>query len=190
MTTTALSVAAFDPGRLLARAAAGDEAAFATLVRRHEGMVYGLAWHSLGDAALAEEVAQEVFLRLYQRLARIDSEEHLVHWLRRVTSQRVIDAVRRRRPVLPLDAVPEPAHDPAREAGAAEPFLERRLRRLVGALPADQRIALLLRYQEEMAPREIADTLGLPVNTVKSRLQRALACLRAQLAGPTPEETA
>ncbi|HEX2252173.1 MAG TPA: sigma-70 family RNA polymerase sigma factor [Thermoanaerobaculia bacterium] len=188
MTTTALSVAAFEPSRLLARAAAGDEAAFAALVRRHEAMVYGLAWNALGDPALAEEVAQEVFLRLYRRLAGIGSEEHLVHWLRRVTGQRVVDAVRRRRPALPLDAVPEPVQEPVREPGAAEPLLARRLRRLVGALPAEQRVALLLRYQEEMAPREIAATLGLPVNTVKSRLQRALASLRGELAARTPEK--
>ncbi|HEX6202784.1 MAG TPA: RNA polymerase sigma factor [Thermoanaerobaculia bacterium] len=186
--TTALSVVAFDPGRTLARAAEGDEAAFALLVRRHESMVFGLAWNALGDGALAEEVAQEVFLRLYRRLGTIESEEHLVSWLRRVTGQRVVDVVRRRRPALPLDALPEPAQP----AGPSEPepLLGRRLRRLVRGLPAEQRVALLLRYQEEMAPREIAAALDLPVNTVKSRVQRALATLRRQLAVRGAEETA
>lgn len=188
--TTALTVVACDPGRTLARAAGGDEAAFALLVRRHEAMVFGLAWNALGDGAEAEEVAQEVFLRLYRRLATIESEEHLVAWLRRVTGQRVVDAVRRRRPALPLDALPEPAQPPAEPAGEPEPLLGRRLRRLVRRLPAEQRMALLLRYQEEMAPREIAAALDLPVNTVKSRVQRALATLRRQLAPRGPEEPA
>lgn len=186
--TSALSAVAFDPGRALARAAGGDEAAFALLVRRHQAMVFGLAWNALGDAALAEEVAQEVFLRLYRRLGAIESEEHLVSWLRRVTGQRVVDAVRRRRPAQPLDELPEPAQPFAEEL--AEPLLGRRLRRLVRGLPPEQRVALLLRYQEEMAPREIAAALRLPVNTVKSRVQRALATLRRQLAPPGAEEAA
>lgn len=188
--TTALPIAALDPTRALARAAAGDEAAFATLVRRHQGMVFGLAWNALGEAALAEEVAQEVFLRLYRRLATIDSEEHLVRWLRRVTSQRVVDAVRRRHPNVPLEHLPEPVQASPQEEPVVGPLLGRRLRRLIGALPADQRVALLLRYQEELAPREIAATLDVPVNTVKSRLQRALATLRRQLGASPAEETA
>ncbi len=168
---------AADEERLLARATAGDEAALAALVRRHQGRVFSIAFHVLGDPAQAEEVAQDVFLRLFRRLGRIDGPEHLVRWLRQVASRRAIDALRRNRlrAAVPLDAVPELATTPA------DPYLAHRLRRLVAALPGHQRLALALRYGEGLTPQEMAAVLGLPVNTVKSRLQRALARLRRGL---------
>ncbi len=168
------------PEHALARAQRGDHAAFGELVREHQSMVYGLACHFLRDATIAEELAQDVFLELFQRLERIQSPEHLRFWLRRVASNRCIDATRRRRlrPQQGLDDVPEPAA----RADTGDPMLSDLLRRYVGALPETPRMVVILRFQEDLDPGEIADLLEMPVNTVKSHLQRSLALLRDKLA--------
>ena len=80
----------------LTRAQAGDAAAFEPIVREYEAMVFSLAYRFLGDAAAAEDLAQDVFLELFRRLSRIESPAHLTFWLRRVTTHRCIDRFRRR----------------------------------------------------------------------------------------------
>ena len=81
---------------LLAQARTGSESAFAALVREHQAMVFGLAYHFLQSRAQAEELAQDVFLALHQNLPRVESARHLVFWLRRVTSNRCIDCCQKR----------------------------------------------------------------------------------------------
>src|SRR5690242_837668 len=75
----------------LEQSAQGDSLAFAQLVQQHQGMVFSIAYHFLQDRSLAEDLAQEVFLELYQNLGAIQSPAHLTYWLRRVTSNRCID---------------------------------------------------------------------------------------------------
>ena len=152
---------------------------FGELVHRHQSMVYSLAWRFLHDRGLAEEVAQEVFLSLHRNLRSIQSPAHAVSWLRKVTAQRSIDEGRRRlrRPAVALELVAEPA---AGEA-ARDPMLEETLRRLVASLPEAPRMVMVLRYQEDLDPSEIAETLSIPLGTVKSHLQRSLALLREKL---------
>jgi RNA polymerase sigma-70 factor (ECF subfamily) len=152
---------------------------FGELVRRHQSMVYSLAWRFLHDRALAEEVAQEVFLSLHRNLRSIQSSAHAVSWLRKVALQRAIDEGRRRlrRPAVALELVAEPA---AGEA-ARDPMLAETLRRLVASLPEAPRMVMVLRYQEDLDPSEIAETLSMPLGTVKSHLQRSLALLREKL---------
>ncbi len=170
---------------LLADAQGGSEWAFAQLVRAHEGSVYSLALRALRNASEAEELAQDVFLQLYLDLHRIETMDHLRYWLRRTASHRVIDRVRQRerRPasiglvdeacVAPAEGVSVPAeHDP---------LLARRLERLLSELPGAPRLVLILRYQEDLDPIEIARALDISVNTVKSHLKRSLARLRAEL---------
>jgi RNA polymerase sigma-70 factor (ECF subfamily) len=165
-----------DPGVTLRDAAAGDGEAFAAIVREHQAMVYSLATHVLRDGTLAEDVAQDVFLDLYRYLARIRSPAHLLFWLRRVAIHRALDAARRRGSwrVVPFDEARERAHVPGQE----DPFVRRRLARLLAGLPPKTRALLVLRYQEDLEPGEIAALLGMRVNTVKSQLQRALKTLR------------
>lgn len=152
---------------------------FAEIVREHQGMVYSLAWHALRDRAAAEDITQEVFLALHQNLDRLEGPGHIRHWLARVTSHRCIDEIRRRgyRRGPSLEQVPEPG------SGGAEsdPLLRSRLRQMVAALPAPARMMILLRYQEEMELADIARALDVPVQTVKSRLHRALNLLRKKL---------
>jgi RNA polymerase sigma-70 factor (ECF subfamily) len=162
---------------------------FEEIVKRHGGMAYGIALRFLGCRGLAEDVVQEAFVRLSENLGRVRSEAHLAPWLRRVTARLCIDELRRRRkgPV-PLESVPEPASDAAPDAGPADFLQLERVRALVACLPAKARMALVLRYQEDMGPPEIARALGVPLFTVKSRLKRALAELRKKMGGGTRNE--
>jgi RNA polymerase sigma-70 factor (ECF subfamily) len=102
-----------------------------------------------------------------------------VSWLRKVTAQRAIDEGRRRlrRPAVALELVAEPAAADA----ARDPILAETLRRLVASLPEAPRMVMVLRYQEDLDPSEIAETLSMPLATVKSHLQRSLALLREKL---------
>lgn len=143
-------------------------------------MVYGVAYHMLRDPATAEEVAQDVFVSLHQHLGDIASPAHLVFWLRRVAAHRSIDAARRQRPRAKDEAL---TGDVACSRPAADPLLTRTLRRLLTTLPARARMIVVLRYQEELDPGEIAALLAMPVNTVKSHLKRSLAVLRARASG-------
>jgi RNA polymerase sigma-70 factor (ECF subfamily) len=152
---------------------------FGSLVRQHQAMVFSIAWHLLRDRAVAEELAQDVFLSLYQHLAELESPEHVQFWLRRVTSNRALDVARRRqrRPMVSLENAPEPvAMTPT-----GDPLLGTALKKLVAALPEKARAIVVLRYQEDLDPAEIARVLGIPVGTVKSQLQRALGLLREKL---------
>ena len=152
---------------------------FAALVRENQSMVFSVCWHFLHDRDLAEEVAQEVFFSLHRNLRSIESVTHAGHWLRKVAVQRAIDEGRRRRrrPQVALADVAEPvAVTPARD-----PMLGEMLRRLIASLPETPRMAMLLRYQEDLDPSEIGEIMEMPVATVKSHLQRSLALLRAKL---------
>ena len=152
---------------------------FATLVRQHQAMVFSICWHVLHDRAVAEELAQDVFLSLHQHLATLESPEHVLFWLRRVTSNRALDVLRRRqrRPMVSLENAPEPVA----VSSTGDPMLNTALRKLVAALPEKARAIVVLRYQEDLDPAEITRILAIPVGTVKSQLQRALALLREKL---------
>lgn len=172
---------AWTEGALLERAIAGDTSAFAALVRRHQRSVYSLSLRMLSDRFQAEDLAQEVFLQLYRSIQSVESEAHLSFWLRRVTMNRAIDRLRREPPL--TEAALAEADALAIEPAEVDPILERRLRGLLRELPPAARAVVLLRFQEDLDPTEIARTLKMPVNTVKSHLRRSLAALREQLAG-------
>jgi RNA polymerase sigma-70 factor, ECF subfamily len=152
---------------------------FEELVKCHQSMVFSLSWHFLHDREAAQDVAQEVFLRLHRSLGGIQSPAHAEFWLRKVTVQRAIDEGRRRRrkPQVALADVAEPASS----AAVRDPLLEEVLRRLVATLPEAPRAVMILRYQEDLDPAEISRVLEMPVATVKSHLQRSLALLRGKL---------
>ena len=162
----------------LRRARDGDADAFAALVTEHESMVFSIAWHFFADRNRGEEIAQDVFLQLYRNLAKIETRAHLVYWLRQVTSRRCIDEVRRAGPRrVSLEDAPELPVAPA----SGDPLAARRLRELVAALPERQRLIVTLRYQEDLDPSEIGRVVGMPVNTIKSHLHRALLALRKKM---------
>lgn len=163
--------------RLLDSARLGDLDAFEALVRRHQRRVYSLAWHGIRDQMLAEEIAQDVFMQLHAALPRIASGAHLGAWLRRTTSHRIIDSLRVRKPVRSLDQVAEPQV----AAGASDPFADRLVHRALARLAPRARLVVMLRYMDDLPPTEIAETLDMSLNTVKSHLRRGLLVLRARL---------
>jgi RNA polymerase sigma-70 factor, ECF subfamily len=155
--------------------------AFADAVVMYQSLVFSIACHILHNVPLAEEIAQDVFVRLYQDYTKIKSSLHLIFWLRRTTTHRCLDMLRhsKKHPQVPLEEmdIPQPS-----SSTDQDPMLARTLQRLVAELPAGARAVIVLRFQEDLEPREIAEVLDLPVNTVKSRLQRALIVLRGKLA--------
>ena len=156
-----------------------NAAGFAEIVREHQSMVFSIALRFVRERSVAEELAQDVFLKLYRELPRLESREHVKFWLRKVTSHRALDYIRgaHRRAELALDDIPEPMVGGKHN----DPLLERQLRKLVSSLPDQARAVIVLRYQEDMEPLEIAEVLGIPAATVKSRLRRSLALLRGKV---------
>src|ERR1700735_2454181 len=152
---------------------------FEELFDEHQSVVFSLALRMTGDRGLAEEVSQDVFMELDRNMAKIETAQHAIFWLRRVTISRSTDALRRRR-VRGTDLWVEidESHG-VRELERGSPLSDR-IEALLGTLPETQRAAIILRYQEDLTPEEIAATLGAPLATVKSQLQRGLKLLRAK----------
>ena len=168
---------------------------FRDIVERHQSRVYSIAFRILGDCGTAEEVAQDVFLALYRNLDRLQSQEHLLAWLRRVTVHRATDAYRRRASRVEF-AADEFCEERMRLDGTGSSVLQgafesagtsMSIEQMVATLPPAQRAVLLLRYQEDLLPTEISTLLSMPLGTVKSHLQRALKLLRTK-ASPQRKE--
>jgi RNA polymerase sigma-70 factor (ECF subfamily) len=160
-----------------------DSVEFRRLVETHQRMVFSLALRVTGEYGTAEEVAQDTFLELFRSAGKLESEDHIRFWLRRVTVHRATDALRKRsrRPEAAADEWMEEQHV-EENADAVSAAVVARLEELLLALPETLRVAIVLRYQEEMLPEEIAKLLGQPLATVKSHLQRGLQLLRRKAA--------
>lgn len=156
---------------------------FRGLIETHQRMVFSLALRILGDYATAEEVAQDVFLELYRNGERLESEDHIRFWLRRTAKHRAIDAMRRKsnRPEAGADEWMEQDHTAA-ASSSLNVSTEARLESLLRTLPDGLRAAIILRYQEDMLPDEIAAALGQSAASVKSQLHRGLTLLRRKAA--------
>jgi RNA polymerase sigma-70 factor, ECF subfamily len=152
---------------------------FRAMVEEHQRMVYSIALRVVGDTGAAEEVAQDAFLQLFLTMGRLESGEHIRYWLRRVTVHRATDALRRRavRPERGAEEWTEELH-PGDPLPVMSSVMETRMEELLRTLPETMRVAVVLRYQEEMLPEEIAAMLGRPAETVKSDLKRGLKLLR------------
>lgn len=153
---------------------------FRRLVDEHKTMVFSIALRIIGERGAAEEVAQDVFLKLYSALKRLESADHVAFWLRRVTIHRAVDYVRRRarRPEAGAEEWREERGGIVGTSQTCGGALEMRLEKMLLSLPEALRAALVLRYQEDLEPEEIAQVLSKPVATVKSNLQRGIELLR------------
>jgi len=165
------------------------EEAFERLVPGYRRRVFGLAYSVLRDRAAAEDLAQEVFVKLWQALPRYDGRARLSTWIYAITRNAAISALRgRRRSVSMSDpAVFEEVE--SREAAPDRDDDDAALWRKVDALPDKQRQAVILYYQDERPVDEVAEMMGIPVNTVKTHLHRARAGLATAL-GKTGREVA
>jgi RNA polymerase sigma-70 factor (ECF subfamily) len=151
----------------------------------HEARVFSVALRFTGRRADAEELTQDVFVQLHGALARINDGEHLRRWLLRTVAHRCLNRLRddgRRPRLVSIESLPAAAEPSATERDT-DPLLGARLRRLLLELAPDARAVVLLRFQEDLDPTEIATVLSMSVNTVKSHLRRSLEWLRAQCTG-------
>jgi RNA polymerase sigma-70 factor (ECF subfamily) len=172
---------------LIRAAQVGDRLAYDELVRRHQRSVYHWAYNVVRSHDAADEVAQEVFVRTYMALDRIDPERPLGSWLCRTTVNVALNTVRKQRfrTQWAEENKPDPAslESPGDQPDAAcrRHELIRRLERGINGLPPLYRTVLLLRARDQMTYEEIARTLDVSVGTVMSRLARARKRLRNEL---------
>jgi RNA polymerase sigma-70 factor (ECF subfamily) len=172
----------------LAQAGRGQEA-FERLVPAYRRRVFGLAFSILRDRAAAEDLAQEVFVKLWQALPRYDGRAKLSTWIYAITRNASVSALRARRRTLSLSDHPVREEAEGIAAAPAPATEDRELRRVIEALPEKQRQAVTLYYLDERPVEEVAEMMGLPANTVKTHLHRARAGLAAAL-GATAEGAA
>jgi len=174
-----------DDGGLVERLRAGEARAFEELVRRYQHRVFGVALRMLGNAAEAEEVAQEAFLRVHRAIGEFRGESKLSTWLYAITSRLCLTrlgAGDRRLGREGEETLLRLANGHANPVAAAERSeLEAALHRAIAELPEDRRIVVVLRDLEGLAYEEIAAALALPVGTVRSRLHRARLDLKEKL---------
>ena len=165
----------------MARVAGGDERAFQLLSRRHLPAMLGLARRILGNAAEAEDVAQEAFMRVWTHAPRWQPLAQFRTWLTRVVINLCLDR-KRRAPWVELETAGEIA-DPARDAGekAEDDERERMLAAAIEKLPVRQRSAIVLTYGDSMSNAQVADILDTSVSAVETLLVRAKQNLRRAL---------
>jgi RNA polymerase sigma-70 factor (ECF subfamily) len=174
---------------LVSRAAAGDASAFQALVERHRPMVYRVAFQFAGNHHDAEDIAQEVFIKVYRSLERFRQEAQLSSWLYRIVMNACIDHRRRHAPAgsapfgeeaeQQMINTPEESPGPEQRAYAGE--LGAVLEAAIAALPKGQRLVFIMRHHQGLKLCEIAEALGLAEGTVKRQLHAAVHRLRQAL---------
>lgn len=178
--------------RLMRLVAEGDMAAFESLVERHQSLVAGTVARMLGSNADVEDIAQQVFIRVWKSAGRYVARAKFTTWLLKITRNLVFNEMRRakRHPHLPIQIDPDaeelPLKDEATEtpdASLLQSELQRAIENAITQLPESQRMALILRRYEELSYEEIADILELSLPAVKSLLFRARTELRERLKG-------
>jgi RNA polymerase sigma-70 factor (ECF subfamily) len=176
--------------RLMSSIAAGDTAAFEQLIERHQALVAGTAARMLGSNSEVEDIAQQVFIRVWKSAARYRPRAKFTTWLLKITRNLVFNELRRtkRRAQTPLQAEPgaeeitlpdETTSTP--DASLLETELQQAIEDAITQLPETQRMALILRRYEELSYEDIAEVLDLSVPAVKSLLFRARTELRSRL---------
>jgi RNA polymerase sigma-70 factor, ECF subfamily len=174
---------------LISRAAGGDPSAFQALVERHRSMVYRVAYQFAGNHHDAEDIAQEVFIKVYRSLDRFRQDSQVTSWMYRIVMNACIDHRRRQRPAIAAPFgeeaeqrmlnTPEDTPGPEDRAYAGE--LGQVLESEIGRLPNGQRIVFVMRHHQGMKLCEIAEALGLAEGTVKRQLHAAVHRLRQAL---------
>lgn len=168
----------------------GDMAAFEELVERHQRSVIGTVAKMLGNASEAEDIAQQVFVRIWKSASRYEAQAKFTTWLFTITRNLVFNEVRRRqrKPTVSVEEREETSHRTVEDLQALSPGdemlqveLEEAVDRAIQSLPEKQRLAVVLRRYEEMPYDEIAGVLDMSVSAVKSLLFRARTQLKEAL---------
>ena len=161
--------------RIVAQALAGSQSAFEQIVRRYQRPIISLISRMTGDRALAEDLAQETFVKAFRSLAAFDTTRRLSSWLFRIAHNTAIDAMRRARPPqVPIETVPSAADAPDEPPDPVErQELGHALEAALDTLRPDQRAAIVLRYENGLSFDEIGTILGVPEVTARSHVHRA-----------------
>src|SRR6266508_1826044 len=176
--------------RLMGLVAGGDTSAFEKVIERHQALVAGTAARMLGSNSDVEDIAQQVFIRVWKSAHRYVPRAKFTTWLLKITRNLVFNELRRakRRAQVPLQSEPGakeiPLKDetnPAPDASLLEEELQRAIEEAIMQLPESQRMALVLRRYEQLSYEQIAEVLDLSVPAVKSVLFRARTELRVRL---------
>lgn len=169
-----------EPG-WLSQALKGNTEAFTHLVEAYQSPVYNLCYRMLGDAYEAEDAAQETFLRAYLHLNKYDRDRSFSTWLLSIAAHYCIDQIRKRRMTLiSLDDNPlvdPPDQKPGPELALGQGELRQRIQALLTVLSPQDRAVVVMYYWYDLSYEEIAQSLGLTVSAVKSRLHRARLAL-------------
>ena len=168
---------------LVTRAQQGDRGAFGELIGIHYNGVIQVVYHLCGNAQVAEDAAQETFLRAWQHLPDYRPQGALRSWLYRIAVNAALDMVRREAKIASEDVDELPLADaqPGPEASVVAGERAALVQQAVNALPPASRAVLVLREYQELSYQEIAATLDIPVGTVMSRLNYARSQLRTRL---------
>jgi RNA polymerase sigma-70 factor (ECF subfamily) len=177
------TVTVTNEAELVAQAQGGDRNAFSELVRIHARGVFNVVYHMSGDALVAEDAAQETFIRAWQNLASYRPQTSLRNWLYRIAFNAGMDMLRKEKRILPNDIEDLNLRDerPDPESLASQKERTVIVQRAVMSLPDASRAVLVLREYEGMSYHEIADALDIPVGTVMSRLNYARKLLKDTL---------
>ncbi len=177
----------------VSQAQQGDDEAFTRLVETYQTPVFNLCYRMLGEPELAEDAAQETFLRAYQHLHRYDEKRPFATWLLSIAAHYCIDKLRRRKfSMFSMDAEDDDGNSfelpdvnaPNPEGESIKGQTQERVHAMLNGLDATDRAAIIMRYWYDYSEKEIAESLRLTVSAVKSRLHRA----RKELAGVWQEE--
>jgi RNA polymerase sigma-70 factor (ECF subfamily) len=181
-TVTRGRAAATEPAVIVEGCRQGDREAFRALYEVYKDDVYSIAWNFTGDEEAARDVTQDVFLKLFSAIDGFRGESSFRTWLFRLVANACRDAQRRSRRLVPLEVVLEKAEDPGSpDTDAREQEISRRVRSAVVSLAPKVRLAILLRYVEDLSYSEIAAALGCSPGTVASRLNRGHQILTERL---------
>lgn len=176
----------------MAKARSGDERAYRVLLQKYERAVFSICLRMVRNRDEASDLSQESFIKVFNSLDRYNPEFAFSSWLFKITSNLCIDYLRKRR--ITTFAMDDPidgekgeiqrqyvAPDPTPEETFIRGEKVRRLEDAIAALPEHYRIMLVLRHQEDLSYEEIADTLAIPLGTVKARIHRAREMLKGLL---------
>lgn len=167
---------------LIERAKKGDRHAYGELIVKHRQAVVNVVYRLCGDSQLAEDMAQEAFIRAWQKLPDFKPYAPFRYWVYRIATNATLDVLRREKDMLDLDEVRVATKSAGLEESASQAESTRQVHQAIRSLPPASRSVLVLREFEGLTYQEIADTLEIPLGTVMSRLSYAREKLRQSLA--------
>ena len=178
-----------EDAQLVNRFLSGDENAFTTLVKKHQKSIHALIWRKVGDFHIAEEITQDTFLKAYQKLGTLKNPNQFAGWLYVIADRLCIAWHRKQKSQMEslettseeeIDMSSYRHYEDEQRKKAATEYRQARVRSLLEKLPESECIVVTLHYLGEMTVKEISKFLGVSVNTIKSRLQRARNRLKEQ----------